>query len=71
MVYIIVGFTSNIDLKNRTAEIRFLQEDNTWGSEISAVKKFYSRASADAEIMKNSLIAVSYGIKETERNGND
>ena len=68
MKYIIIGYTSDINIKTNTAVINYLRcedEQLHWSDNISDAITYNSRREAEEVITKYDLIyAVSYGIKK-------
>ena len=66
MKYIVIGYTSNINIKTNTAMIRYLScedEQLYWNNNVSDATTYNSRREAEEIIVKYNLEnAVSYGI---------
>lgn len=66
MKYIVIGYTSNINIKTNTATIRYLSyeaEQLHWNNNVSDATTYNSRREAEEIIVKYNLEnAVSYGI---------
>ena len=66
MKYIVIGYTSNINIKTNTAVIRYLKcedEQLHWKDTVLEATTYNSRREAEEIIVKYNLEnAVSYGI---------
>lgn len=68
MKYVIIGYTSDINIKTNTAVINYLRcedEQLYWSDNISDAITYNSRREAEEVITKYDLIyAVSYGVQK-------
>lgn len=68
MKYVIIGYTSDINIKTNTAVINYLScedEQLHWSDNISDATTYNSRREAEEVITKYDLIyAVSYGVQK-------
>ena len=68
MKYVIIGYTSDINIKTNTAAINYLRcedEQLYWSDNISDATTYNSRREAEEVITKYDLIyAVSYGVQK-------
>lgn len=68
MKYVIIGYTSDINIKTNTAVINYLRcedEQLHWNDNISDATTYNSRREAEEVITKYDLIyAVSYGVQK-------
>lgn len=66
MKYIVIGYTSNINIKTNTATIRYLScedEQLHWNDNVLDATTYNSRQEAEEIIVKYNLEnAISYGI---------
>ena len=73
MKYIIIGFTSDIDIKNNTAKIRYYYDScpfdefyiDGWSENIQQAERFNTRDAAEQRIINACLKdCIAYGIEE-------
>ncbi len=74
MKYIIIGYTSNIDIKSNTAKITYMSKSNAdccvWTDDIKQAYSFKTRRQAEMFIYSrtvncmNPIKMISYGIEE-------
>lgn len=65
MKYIIVGYTSDINIKTNTAKVRYMTDTISWSDKVADAYIFNTRLNADHFIEAHKLHrAVSYGLEE-------